>query len=206
MLWLVWPILLKQSKAKPFMYHNQRPNEVTVSRDCPAVSIPFGEPVTIQEGCVAQITQQLGGSYTVYVEGNLYRIEGRDADALGLEPLETPVTQAATGPITSASVEALALELLATCYDPEIPVDIVNLGLVYRCEVLPGSAPDTFRIEVDMTLTAPGCGMGTFIADEARTKLLSIPGVEDVIVELVWDPPWSREMISEHAKLELGLM
>jgi len=188
------------------MYHNRKPNEVVVNRDCPAVSVPFGEAVTIQEGCVAQITQRLGGSYTVYVEGNLYRIEGRDADALGLEPVEAPAVQPASGPVTAESVEASALELLATCYDPEIPVDIVNLGLVYRCEVLPGQEEGTFRIEVDMTLTAPGCGMGTFIADEARTKLMSIAGVESVSVDLVWDPPWGREMISEHGKLELGLM
>src|SRR5690606_20468973 len=158
------------------------------------------------EGCTAQITQQLGGSYTVYVDGNLYRVEGRDADALGLEPVEAPAVQTPGGPATADSVEATALELLATCYDPEIPVDIVNLGLVYRCEVLPGEQEGSFRIEVDMTLTAPGCGMGTFIADEARSKLLAIPGVEAVNVDLVWDPPWSREMISEHAKLELGLM
>lgn len=188
------------------MYHNRRPNEVVVSRDLPAVSVPFGDPVTIQEGCIAQITQQLGGSYTVYVEGNLYRVEGKDADALGLEPTETPAVQMAPGEANPESIEASALELLATCYDPEIPVDIVNLGLVYRCEVFPGSQEGKYRIEVDMTLTAPGCGMGTFIADEARTKLLSIPGVETVDVNLVWDPPWSREMISEHAKLELGLM
>jgi len=188
------------------MYHNSRPNEVVVSRDLPAVSVPFGEPVTIQAGCVAQITQQLGGSYTVYVEGNLYRVEGKDADALGLEAVETPALQLTSGEVGPESVEALALELLATCYDPEIPVDIVNLGLVYRCEVLPGSLEGQYKIEVDMTLTAPGCGMGTFIAEEARTKLLSIPGVEAVDVNLVWDPPWSREMISEHAKLELGLM
>lgn len=188
------------------MYHNRKPNEVVVNRDCPAVSVPFGEPVTIQEGCVAQITQRLGGSYTVYVEGNLYRVEGRDADALGLEPVEAPAVQPSSGPATAESVEASALELLATCYDPEIPVDIVNLGLVYRCEVLPGQEEGRFRIEVDMTLTAPGCGMGTFIAEEARTKLMSIPGVESVSVDLVWDPPWSREMISEHGKLELGLM
>lgn len=188
------------------MYHNQRPNEVVVSRDLPAVSVPFGEAVTIQEGCIAQITQQLGGSYTVYVEGNLYRVEGRDADALGLEPIEMPLVQPADGIATAESVEASALELLATCYDPEIPVDIVALGLVYRCEVLPATEEGKFRIEVDMTLTAPGCGMGTFIADEARTKLMSIPGVDTVDVDLVWDPPWSREMISEHARLQLGLM
>ena len=97
-------------------------------------------------------------------------------------------------------------EELRDIYDPEIPVNIVALGLVYRCEVFPSDSPDEFRIEVDMTLTAPGCGMGTFIADEARTKLQSIPGVVDVAVNLVWDPPWSREMISEPAKLQLGLL
>lgn len=188
------------------MYHNQRPNEVVVTRDCPAVSVPFGEAVTIQEGCIAQITQQLGGSYTVYVEGNLYRVEGRDADALGLQPLEAPETPQPAGPVTAQTIEASALELLATCFDPEIPVDIVNLGLVYRCAVLPSDQEGKFCIEVDMTLTAPGCGMGTYIAEEARTKLLSIAGVDSVAVNLVWDPPWSREMISEHGKLELGLM
>ena len=188
------------------MYANPKRNEVIVSRDVPAVSVPFGEPVTIQEGCVAQITQQLGGSYTVYVDGNLYRVEGRDADALGRDPIPDAPDDTDGAPATQEGIEAAALQQLSTCYDPEIPVDIVNLGLVYRCEVLPGQEEGRFRIEVDMTLTAPGCGMGTFIAEEARTKLMSIPSVESVSVDLVWDPPWSREMISEHGKLELGLM
>src|SRR5690606_41533019 len=162
--------------------------------------------LTLRAGSIALLTQQLRRRFTVYVEGILYRVEGKYADALGLEPTETPAVQMAPGEANPDSIEASALELLATCYDPEIPVDIVNLGLVYRCEVFPGSQEGKYLIEVDMTLTAPGCGMGTFIADEARTKLLSIPGVETVDVNLVWDPPWSREMISEHAKLELGLM
>jgi probable FeS assembly SUF system protein SufT len=102
-------------------------------------------------------------------------------------------------------VEDLAWSVLATCYDPEIPVDIVALGLVYSCKVAPLSE-DRFRIEVEMTLTAPGCGMGTLIADEARDKLLGIPGVDEAKVDLVWDPPWSREMISEPARLQLGLL
>lgn len=182
-----------------------RRNVVTVNRDCPAVSIPYGEPVTIQEGCTAQITQQLGGTLTVYVDGSLYRIEGRDADALGLDPVESAPAFELEGTADKQSVEEAAWSVLATCYDPEIPIDIVKLGLVYKCEV---SAMDenSFRIDVDMTLTAPGCGMGTFIADEARAKLLAIPGVAEVHVDLVWDPPWSREMISEEGRLELGLV
>lgn len=179
--------------------------EVIVSRDCPAVSVPYGGLVTIEQGCVAQITQQLGGSYTVYVDGNLYRVDGSEADALGFEPTPASEAPAPEGPATLQSVQDAAWSLLATCYDPEIPIDIVNLGLVYSCEVLP-STEGQFRIDVKMTLTAPGCGMGTMIADEARVKLLSIHGVDEVAVDLVWDPPWSREMISEHARLEMGLM
>ncbi|MGP1613861.1 MAG: putative Fe-S cluster assembly protein SufT [Pollutimonas bauzanensis] len=178
--------------------------EVIVNRDCPAVTIPYGSPVTIEEGCSATITQQLGGSYTVMVEGNLYRIEGADGDALGFEPDEAQV-HVPEGPVTAQSVEDAAWSLLATCYDPEIPIDIVNLGLVYSCIVSP-AGDDQFRIEVQMTLTAPGCGMGTMIADEARSKLLSIHGVDEVKVDLVWDPPWSREMISEPARLQMGLL
>lgn len=178
--------------------------EVIVNRDCPAVTVPYGSPVTIEEGCSATITQQLGGSYTVVVEGNLYRIEGVDGDALGFDPIEAQ-SHIPEGPVTAQSVEDAAWSLLATCYDPEIPVDIVNLGLVYGCKVLP-AGDDKFRIEAQMTLTAPGCGMGTMIADEARSKLLSIHGVDEVKVDLVWDPPWSREMISEPARLQMGLL
>ncbi|NYT61152.1 putative Fe-S cluster assembly protein SufT [Alcaligenaceae bacterium] len=178
--------------------------EVIVNRDCPAVTVPYGSPVTIEEGCSATITQQLGGSYTVIVEGNLYRIEGIDGDALGFEVTEEQ-KHIHDGPVSAQSIEDYAWSVLATCYDPEIPVDIVNLGLVYSCKVLPISG-DQYRIEVQMTLTAPGCGMGTFIADEARNKLLAIHGVDEVTVDLVWDPPWSREMISEPARLQMGLL
>lgn len=178
--------------------------EVVVNRDLPAVTVPYGSPVTIEEGCFAVITQQLGGSYTVMVEGNLYRVEDKDADALGFEP-EVVEHHAPEGPITEKYVSDEAWDRLSTCYDPEIPVDIVNLGLVYRCDVKQ-TGPETFSIEMDMTLTAPGCGMGPLIADEARAKLMAIPGVEDVHVDLVWDPPWSREMISEPARLQMGLL
>lgn len=178
--------------------------DVIVSRDCAAVTVPYGSPVTIEKGCEATITQQLGGSYTVMVEGNLYRVEGANGDALGFEPSEQ-VLHVPEGPVTAQSIEDAAWSLLATCFDPEIPIDIVNLGLVYSCKVLPADNGQ-FRIEAQMTLTAPGCGMGTMIADEARNKLLSIHGVEDATMDLVWDPPWSREMISEPARLQLGLL
>jgi len=181
-----------------------RSEEIRVARDCPAVSIPYGAPVTIEAGCMAQITQQLGGAYTVLVEGNLYRIEGKDADALGLEPSASNIPHP-EGEITAAYVERMAWKQLSTCYDPEIPVDIVSLGLIYGCEVTPLGG-ERFRLACQMTLTAPGCGMGTMIADEARVKLLDIPGVEDATVELVWDPPWSREHMSEAARLQLGML
>lgn len=179
-------------------------DEIRVSRDCPAVTIPYGSPVTIEEGCMAQITQQLGGTYTVLVEGNLYRIEGKDGDALGFEPTDSRIPRP-EGEITTQYVQDMAWEQLSSCFDPEIPVDIVNLGLVYGCEVIP-LGDERFRIECKMTLTAPGCGMGTMIADEARVKLLDIPGVEEAVVDLVWDPPWSREMMSEPARLQLGML
>jgi len=178
--------------------------EIEVLRDCPAVTIPYGSPVTIEKGCMAVITQKLGSSITVMVQGNLYRVEGQDADALGLE-VEVVERHIPEGPITEEYIKEMAWESMTTCFDPEIPVDIVNLGLIYGCDIIP-LGDEKFRIEVRMTLTAPGCGMGTMIADEARSKLLNIHGVEEVTVDLVWDPPWSREMMSESARLQLGML
>ncbi len=178
--------------------------EIEVLRDCPAVTIPYGSPVTIEKGCTAVITQQLGSSITVMVQGNLYRVEGQDADALGLDVIEVE-QHIPEGPVTEEYVKEQAWEVLSTCFDPEIPVDIVNLGLVYGCDVIP-VGEERFRIEMRMTLTAPGCGMGTMIADEARSKLLNIHGVDEVAVDLVWDPPWSREMMSESARLQMGML
>lgn len=178
--------------------------EIEVLRDCPAVTIPYGSPVTIEKGCTAVITQQLGSSITVMVQGNLYRVEGQDADALGLDVVEVE-QHIPEGPVTEEYVKERAWEVLSTCFDPEIPVDIVNLGLVYGCDVIP-VGEERFRIEMRMTLTAPGCGMGTMIADEARSKLLNIHGVDEVAVDLVWDPPWSREMMSESARLQMGML
>lgn len=186
--------------------------QVYLERDCEATQIPWGTSTTLPGGSLAQITQQLGGNFTVMVSGNLYRIAGANADALGLDPsdageLDPPggAPQDPDAPVTAESIEAEAWRRLATCYDPEIPVDIVNLGLVYLCQAMP--QPDGgFRLDVRMTLTAPGCGMGMTIADEAREKLLSIHGVEHVDVDLVWEPPWSREMMSESARLTLGMV
>ncbi|ENO89941.1 putative Fe-S cluster assembly protein SufT [Thauera linaloolentis] len=176
-----------------------------LARDCDAVSVPWGRPETLPEGAHALVTQRLGGSITVMCGGNLYRIAERDADALGLEPrAAAPRSAPAEGELDADTVERSAWEVLGTCYDPEIPIDIVNLGLVYGCtaEALPEGG---FRLAVRMTLTAPGCGMGTLIADEAREKLLELPGVTEATVELAWDPPWSREMMSEAARLEMGM-
>ena len=179
--------------------------EVTLTRDCPAVMVPWGHGTTLQAGLPGCITQQLGGTFTVMVEGSLYRVDGRHADALGLEPLESGGVEGETeAPATVDAIEAAAWQQLATCYDPEIPIDIVDLGLVYGCEARP-LGDGHFRVDVRMTLTAPGCGMGTLLADEARDKLLGIPNVDDVDVDLVWDPPWNRDMMSEAARLEMGL-
>ena len=184
--------------------------EVELTRDCTATMVPWGTTTRLEAGSLAQITQQLGGNFTVMVRGNLYRIAGADADALDLDPDDAGGQGHGDDDhdhesATAEAVEAAAWRRLATCYDPEIPIDIVDLGLVYLCQAIP-LADGSFRLDVRMTLTAPGCGMGTAIADEAREKLRSIPGVTEVDVDLVWDPPWSREMMSEAARLELGLM
>jgi probable FeS assembly SUF system protein SufT len=186
--------------------------QIYLERDCEATQVPWGTAVTLQGGTLVQITQQLGGNFTVMSGGNLYRINGAEADALGLDPADAGGLEAEAADAgdsgeaaTVESVEAEAWRRLATCYDPEIPVDIVNLGLIYLCQAMP--LPDGgFRLDVRMTLTAPGCGMGMTIADEAREKLMSIRGVEQVDVDLVWEPPWSREMMSEAARLQMGLM
>jgi probable FeS assembly SUF system protein SufT len=174
-----------------------------LTRDVEASVIPAGMKVTLQKGESAHISQSLGGSYTVIVNGNMFRIEGKDADALGLEV----VVQAKS---TGATVAADALEKeiwnqLRSCYDPEIPVNIVDLGLIYDCH-LTSLAANSYKADVKMTLTAPGCGMGPVLAQDVQTKLLSLEGVDDVNVELVWEPQWNQGMMTEAAKLQLGLM
>lgn len=180
--------------------------EFTIERSCPAVEVPWGTTVNLMAGKPGQVTQRLGGTITVMVDGNLYRVDGRHADALGLElePSEELGMGIGSGPPTTVdAVESAAWRVLATCYDPEIPVDIVSLGLVYGCRasVL---ADGHFRLDVRMTLTAPGCGMGTLLADEARGKLLGIPNVAEAEVELVWDPPWTPDKMTGFARDHFG--
>ena len=176
---------------------------VTLTRDVEAAVIPVGTKVTLQKGEQAFITQSLGGSYTVVVNGNMFRIEGEDAEALGIQPAEKLVSTG--GPKTQEQLDKEIWNQLRGCYDPEIPVNIVDLGLVYDCHLTPMNA-GSFRADVKMTLTAPGCGMGPMLAQDVQNKLLGLEGVDDVSVELVWDPPWNQSMISEAGKLQLGLM
>ena len=176
-----------------------------LNRDCAAITVPWGKPTQLAAGDFALVTQRLGGSITVMSGGNLYRIEEANADALGLEAqLAAAPVVSGNGELDTLSIEAAAWAQLATCYDPEIPIDIVSLGLIYACTATP-LADGQFSLAVNMTVTAPGCGMGTLLADEARRKLLNIAGVAEAAVDLVWDPPWSREMMSEAARLEMGL-
>ena len=173
----------------------------TLQRDCPAILVPAGDEVTLPAGQIGYITQALGGSFTVYVEGNLFRIAGIDADALGKQPPELPELPEGA---TDADVEHVVWQQLRTCFDPEIPINIVDLGLVYECVLVPLDG-DRYRVDVKMTLTAPGCGMGEVLVDEVRSKLELIPTVEEADVELVFDPPWGRGMMSEAAQLEVGM-
>ncbi len=183
------------------MYYPQ--NEmITLSRECSAVIIPAGEDVTLPEGTTGSLTQALGGSFTLYIEGNLFQIAGVDADALGKEPTKPPVVPPNA---TKEDFESLIWQQLKTCYDPEIPINIVDLGLVYRCEIEHTDAGQRI-VEVDMTLTAPGCGMGEIIMADVRQKIEIVPTVERADVELVFDPPWNQAMMSEVARLEAGLL
>ncbi len=174
---------------------------VELIRECEAVQIPAGHKITLEKGVEVFITQALGGTFTLQVPayGGLYRIAGRDADALGKTPEDAGGATASGG-----DVEAMVWERLKTCYDPEIPVNIVDLGLVYGMELSPQS-DGTSRVDVKMTLTAQGCGMGASIALDAREKLLSIPGIAEANVDLVWEPPWNPQMISPEGRERLGL-
>ena len=168
---------------------------VPILRTVEARLVPTGTPITIEAGVFVTLTQALGGTYTVVVNGNMARIDGEDADALGYEPevlvFDEPVDR-------KPSIEQI-WQALASVHDPEIPVNIVDLGLVYRCEI------DEESVNIDMTLTAPGCGMGPVLVDDVKRRVASVPFVRDVCVELVFDPPWSRDMMTEEAQLSLGL-
>ena len=175
---------------------------VTLVRDCDAVMVPQGDVVVLPAGQIGYITQALGGSFTVYVEGNLFRIAGGDADALGKEPpppLELPPNA------TNDDVEKLAWQQLHAVFDPEIPVNVVDLGLIYDLSM--EQLPDGNRkVYVKLTLTAPGCGMGDILVEDARTKLEMVPTITEADVDLVFDPPWNHTMMSDEAKLETGML
>lgn len=163
--------------------------------------IPLGDEVTIPAGTVGYITQALGGSFTVFIDGNLFRIAGVDADAIGKEPVLPP---SLPDDATEDDVERLLWDQMKTVYDPEIPVNIVDLGLVYRCEMRWDDQGKRV-VDVDMTLTAPGCGMGDILVDDVRSKLQMVPTIDRVQVELTFDPPWNHNMMSEVARLETGM-
>ena len=174
---------------------------VTAERDCPGVLVPLGTEVIIPEGTEVQVTQAMGGSITVHIGGNLVRVDAEHADALGLdidqgEPMpENP---------TDEEFEQLAWEQLKTCFDPEIPINIVDLGLIYKCEIKNGEDGKR-NVTVHLTLTAPGCGMGDILLDDVRNKIERIPTCGRVDAELVFDPPWGPSMMTDEARLQTGM-
>ena len=176
---------------------------ITLSRDAEVVAIPAGHQITLPKGTEVAITQALGGSYTLMVPtyGGLFRLADKDADAIGKEPRAQSAT--ANTPLLGEALEKEVWERLKTCYDPEIPVNIVDLGLIYNMEISPVESGS--RVDVKMSLTAQGCGMGGSIAADAQGKLLEIPGVTEADVQVVWDPPWTPERISAEGRTLLGI-
>lgn len=181
---------------------------VTLTRDVEAVVVPMGNPVTLQKGEEATITQSLGGSYTIISGGNMYRIEGANADALGLETQVETVkpTVKDDGTISDEAVMDCVWTQMRLVYDPEIPVNIVDLGLVYDCKLTKVDGGDEYSVSVKMTLTAPGCGMGDHLCHDVKMKILQIEGIAETEVELVWEPQWDQSMMTDEARLTLGFM
>jgi probable FeS assembly SUF system protein SufT len=180
--------------------------EFTTARDVEGIQIPSGNKTTIPAGTPGVVTQTLGGSYTIATYQGLARIAEKDIGALGLEEPSSGNGEKPSTVVTSGSVDEKAVwDQLRQCYDPEIPVNIVDLGLVYDCSLVEKPEGGT-KVEVKMTLTAPGCGMGPAIAHDAQSKILSIDGVEEADVQLVWDPPWNQNMISEAGRMKLGMI
>jgi probable FeS assembly SUF system protein SufT len=173
---------------------------IQLNRECAAIQIPVGNAVSLPAGTMVSITQTLGGSFTVQAAGGLFRIAPENADALGLEKPASPATAPESGDVSEEKI----WDVLRTCFDPEIPVNIVDLGLVYDMHLTRTPGKEA-RVEVKMTLTAPGCGMGPAIAGDAQVKLLNLSGVGDASVEIVWDPPWHHSMISPAGRKTLGL-
>jgi probable FeS assembly SUF system protein SufT len=179
--------------------HENEP--VVIYREVNAVVVPAGQEVTLKPGQAGYITQALGGSFTLYIDGNLYRLAGADADAIGKEVLKVPQLPPNA---TDADVLDAVWAQLRTCFDPEIPINIVDLGLVYDCAVTP-NGDGTRSVDIKMTLTAPGCGMGDILVDDATDKIKLIPTVTEARVELVFDPPWNQSMMTEAARLQTGM-
>lgn len=175
------------------------PEIIVLRRDCDAFLIPSGSRIYLQKGTEVTITQSLGGSYTVNVYGNLLRIDNKDADALGKEVISPLATLA-----ENASVEDMVWAQLKTCYDPEIPVNIVDLGLIYECQIIEKENSQK-QVIIKMTLTAPGCGMGPVLANDVKQKMLQIPGMTEAQIDIVFDPPWEQSRMSDAAKLQLGM-
>ena len=182
--------------------HRMENEPIVLQRDVQAVIIPAGIEVKLRTGAVGYLTQSLGGSFTIYVEGNLFRIAGEDADAIGKEP---PVRPELPPGASDEDVRKLVWDQLRTCYDPEIPINIVELGLIYECEVKPND-DGSRNVDVKMTLTAPGCGMGDFLAQDVKDRIEAIPTIRQASVEIVFDPPWNQSMMSEAARLETGML
>ena len=178
--------------------------EVSLTREVDAIQIPSGDTVTLPAGTPVVITQTLGGTYTVATSSGLARISASDADALGIDEEEKKERKEEADRLADASLEEQVWHQMKQVFDPEIPVDIVNLGLVYDCIL--SETDEGTEVEVKMTLTAPGCGMGPVIAADAQSRIMSLDEVNDAKVELVWDPPWNQDMISEEGKMKLGMM
>lgn len=178
--------------------------EVSLTREVDAIQIPSGDTITLPTGTPVVITQTLGGTYTVATSAGLARISSSDADALGVDPDEKQEKQAEADRLADASLEEQVWHQMKQVFDPEIPVDIVNLGLVYDCTL--SESDSGTDVDVKMTLTAPGCGMGPVIAADAQARIMSLSEINEARVELVWDPPWNQDMISEEGKMKLGMI
>ena len=184
------------------MSYSRTSEPVKFERDCAAVLVPQGEKVTLPAGSVGYITQALGGSFTVFVEGNLFRIAGEDADALGKDP---PTPLELENEADDDAVEVLVWKQLRTCFDPEIPINVVELGLAYDCDI-ERLEDGSRKVNIKMTLTAPACGMGDILVEDVRTKVERVPTVSEADVDLVFDPPWNQTMMSDAARLETGML
>jgi probable FeS assembly SUF system protein SufT len=179
---------------------------IKIARDCAAAMIPSGEKISLPAGSSVWMTQALGASYTVMTDrGYMVRIDGHDADALGMAKLAEPKPESSTAAESLEEIERQVWDQLRSCFDPEIPVNIVDLGLVYSCLIMPLPEGGN-KVDVKFTLTAPGCGMGRVLKADMESKIVSLPGVKDVDVEVVFDPPWDPSMMSDAAKIQLGFM